>query len=184
MATIKKAQPGVKIKKVVKKVIKKDDGNGANDYKNMKDPSGKKGTMGGEGTNRGPNYNMLKAGGNIKKAQYGISTILSKNPNFSGLKGNTPKDSTDYKKGWNDARTKKHTWFPNKNKLAGFKEGRAGMKTGGTIKKAKTGTSLGMKSVKAGFDNNPGVTRADIITAATKKAKSGASMKKCKYGCK
>jgi hypothetical protein len=41
-----------------------------------------------------------------------------------------------------------------------------------------------MKSVKAGIDKNPGITRADIITAATKKAKSGASMKKCKYGCK
>lgn len=55
--------------------------------------------------------------------------------------------------------------------------------------KAKNGTSLGMKSVKAGFDNNPGVTRADIITAAKGKAKSGAKvkkapMKKCKYGCK
>lgn len=86
-----------------------------------------------------------------------------------------------------------------------------GAKNGKTMKKAKNGTSLGMKSVKAGFDNNPGVTRADIITAATKKAKSGAklkkqaataiamkkagktpkammksggSMKKCKYGCK
>lgn len=70
-------------------------------------------------------------------------------------------------------------------------------------KKAKNGTSLGMKSVKAGFDNNPGVTRADIITAAKGKAKSGTKMKKamagtmakpimksggkmtkCKYGCK
>jgi hypothetical protein len=80
-----------------------------------------------------------------------------------------------------------------------------GMKSGGTIKKAQGGTSLGMKSVKAGFDNNPGVTRADIITAATKKAKtgttipkknsvsknignlnkakSGKSMKTCKGGC-
>jgi len=79
-------------------------------------------------------------------------------------------------------------------------------KSGKTISKAKNGTSLGMKSVKAGFDKNPGVTRADIITAATKKAKtgtsvpkknsvsknignlnkakSGASMKKCRYGCK
>ena len=37
-------------------------------------------------------------------------------------------------------------------------------------KMAKGGsTSLGMKSVKAGFDNNPKVTRADIITAAKKK---------------
>ena len=68
-----------------------------------------------------------------------------------------------------------------------------GAKNGNTIKKAKHGTSLGMKSVKAGFDKNPGVTRADIITAAKGKAKSGASvkkaksgtkMKKCKYGCK
>lgn len=71
--------------------------------------------------------------------------------------------------------------------------------------KAKNGTALGMKSVKAGFDKNPGVTRADIIVAAKKKAKSGAKMKKammgntmtakpmmksggkiekCKYGCK
>jgi hypothetical protein len=78
-------------------------------------------------------------------------------------------------------------------------------KSGGTIKKAQGGTSLGMKSVKAGFDKNPGVTRADIITAATKKAKtgttipkknsvsknignlnkakSGKSMKTCKGGC-
>jgi hypothetical protein len=79
-------------------------------------------------------------------------------------------------------------------------------KNGKTIKKAKNGTSLGMKSVKAGFDKNPGVTRADVIVAAKKKAKtgisipkknsvsrnvsnlnkakSGTSMKKCKYGCK
>jgi hypothetical protein len=41
-----------------------------------------------------------------------------------------------------------------------------------------------MKSVKAGFDKNPGVTRADVITAAKGKAKAGKSMKKCKYGCK
>jgi len=38
------------------------------------------------------------------------------------------------------------------------------------IAKAKAGTSLGMKSVKAGYDNNPGVTRADIISAAKIKA--------------
>jgi hypothetical protein len=59
-----------------------------------------------------------------------------------------------------------------------------GMKSGGNMKKAKSGISLGMKSVKAGVDKNPGVTRADIITAATKKAKSGAKMTKCKTGCK
>jgi hypothetical protein len=43
-------------------------------------------------------------------------------------------------------------------------------------KKMKDGGSLGMKSVKAGYDSNPGVTRADIIVAAKKKAKSGATL--------
>ena len=51
-------------------------------------------------------------------------------------------------------------------------------KDGGKVTKAKNGTSLGMKSVKAGFDKNPGVTRADIITAATKKAKTGTTVPK------
>ena len=51
-------------------------------------------------------------------------------------------------------------------------------KNGGKVKKAANGTSLGMKSVKAGFDKNPGVTRADIITAAKGKAKSGKTIKK------
>lgn len=46
------------------------------------------------------------------------------------------------------------------------------------VKKAEKGTSLGMKSVKAGFDSNPGVTRADVIVAAKKEAKSGAKLKK------
>lgn len=47
------------------------------------------------------------------------------------------------------------------------------------VKKYQAGgkTSLGMKSVKAGFDKNPGVTRADIIVAAKKQAKGGASIK-------
>ena len=48
--------------------------------------------------------------------------------------------------------------------------------------KVKNGSSLGMKSVKAGFDKNPGVTRADIITAATKKAKNGKPVKKAAIG--
>ena len=46
------------------------------------------------------------------------------------------------------------------------------------IAKAKAGTSLGMKSVKPGYDNNTGVTRADIISAA--KMKAG----KAKHGAK
>ena len=46
------------------------------------------------------------------------------------------------------------------------------------IKKMAKGGALGMKSVKAGFDKNPGVTRADIIVAAKKEAKGGVKLKK------
>ena len=45
------------------------------------------------------------------------------------------------------------------------------------VSKMQKGGALGMKSVKAGFDKNPGVTRADIIVAAKKQAKGGASIK-------
>jgi hypothetical protein len=48
----------------------------------------------------------------------------------------------------------------------------------GSVGKAKSGTSLGMKSVKAGYDSNPGVTRADIIVAGQGKAKKGKMVKK------
>ena len=46
------------------------------------------------------------------------------------------------------------------------------------VSKMEKGGDLGMKSVKAGFDKNPGVTRADIIVAGKKEAKSGAKLKK------
>lgn len=57
-------------------------------------------------------------------------------------------------------------------------------KNGGAMKKAKDGTAFGMLSVKAGIDKNPNPTAADRIAGAKKMAKSGASMKKCRYGCK
>jgi hypothetical protein len=50
-----------------------------------------------------------------------------------------------------------------------------------TIKKAQDGakskSSLGMKSVKSGYDNNSGVTRADFVAIGKGTAKSGAKMK-------
>lgn len=57
-------------------------------------------------------------------------------------------------------------------------------RNGSKIKKAKDGGAFGMLSVKAGIDKNPNPTAADRIAGAKKMAKSGASMKKCKYGCK
>ena len=108
-------------KPVVKKTTKKDDGNGANDYKNMVDKStGKKGTMGGEGTNRGPNYNMLKKNGGkvvMKKAKAGSSlkaVDASKNPGLSKLP------------------------TPVRNKMGYMKDG-GKMKTGGKMAKCKYG---------------------------------------------
>jgi hypothetical protein len=50
------------------------------------------------------------------------------------------------------------------------------------ISKMQKGGALGMKSVKAGFDKNPGVTRADIIVAAKKEAKDGKKVKKAQFG--
>jgi len=60
------------------------------------------------------------------------------------------------------------------------KKGKPGYDANGfpVKKKMKSGGELGMKSVKAGFDKNPGVTRADIIVAAKKEAKQGAKMMK------
>jgi hypothetical protein len=54
------------------------------------------------------------------------------------------------------------------------------------IKKMESGgkSALGMKSVKSGFDKNPGVTRADIIVAAKKEAKDGKKVKKAQVGSK
>ena len=51
-------------------------------------------------------------------------------------------------------------------------------KNGKTMKKAQAGTSLGMKSVKSGYDNNSGVTRADFVAIGKGKAKSGTKLKK------
>ena len=116
-----------------------------------------------------------------------------------GNKLNTPatkQDSTDYKtgfirgvKGWKPSADRlKYEGEGEYQKMGRWegqnakKEALSKKKTGGKITKAKNGTSLGMKSVKAGFDKNPGVTRADIITAATKKAKNGKPVKKAAIG--
>lgn len=65
-----------------------------------------------------------------------------------------------------------------KSKTLSPKSSSVSKKLGSYGKKMKDGGSLGMKSVKAGFDKNPGVTRADIITAAKGKAQAGKKVKK------
>jgi hypothetical protein len=53
-----------------------------------------------------------------------------------------------------------------------------GMKSGGKIKKAKSGGSF------PDLNKDGKVTRADILKGRGVIAKKGASVKKCKYGCK
>lgn len=55
-------------------------------------------------------------------------------------------------------------------------------KASSVSRRLQKGGSLGMKSVKAGYDNNPAVTRADIIVAAKKQAKKGMKVKKAQSG--
>jgi hypothetical protein len=130
-----------------------------------------------------------KTGGRVvKKAQTGTKVG---GPTYSNLKVKNPtaKDSLRYKSAYDKVMNNQRLNFPSRVEAEGSQEALkklkdmksksvAKSKSGSRIKKAANGTSLGMKSVKAGFDKNPGVTRADIITAAKGKAKSGAKMAK------
>lgn len=106
-----------------------------------------------------------KNGGPIKKAQNGTSEYSDPTPLFNKIKKS--KDSID-----NARKTLKEK----------MKKEEKNYKSKVSKLKMKNGGSLGMKSVKAGFDNNPGVTRADIIVAAKKEAKKGMKVKKAQMG--
>jgi hypothetical protein len=87
----------------------------------------------------------------------------------------TRQDSLDYKRGWlrglkgdkPSAMEKKYQGENEYEKMGRWEGQNKGKKS--SVKKAKNGTSLGMKSVKVGFDKNSGITRADVIVAAKKK---------------
>jgi hypothetical protein len=123
----------------------------------------------------------------------------------------TSADSANYRRGF-ERGLKGGKEYPGERNIEkmgrweGQNVGKKKMKTGGTLSpskksvgktigklnKAKSGSSLGMKSVKAGFDKNPGVTRADFVSIGKGQAKKGAKIGakkmmgggKCKYGCK
>ena len=132
----------------------------------------------------------------IKKAQVGKGPIKAKKPVTDMQRDEmgrpvSPKQKSESLKGLQESVEYKGrpkmksggTLSPSKKSVG---------KTIGKLNKAKSGTSLGMKSVKAGFDKNPSVTRADIIVAGKGQAKKGAKIGakkmmgggKCKYGCK
>jgi len=106
----------------------------------------------------------------IKKAQVGTKAPINKTT--PGTKKQEPGLFEKVKKG-------------GKELLKAIGKGASAVKgkKGIMVKRAKSGTSLGMKSVKAGFDKNPGVTRADIIVAGKGKAQHGGKvMKKAQSG--
>ena len=136
----------------------------------------------------------------MKKAEYGVSMKDPKKPMSKKPMAPTPKKKTypilsDDGENYNGPKAGPREKTPG----GGFS------RNGSMMKKAKDGSSLGMKSVKAGYDSNPGVTRADFVSMGkgeakmgkkVKKAqmgtemmqspmmKKGGSVKKCKYGCK
>lgn len=133
-----------------------------------------------------PTYKNLKIGVSNKRISQGL-------PPKDGL-GASKEDSAFYRFGYNRG-LKGEKEYPGEPPVqkAGRWEGQNVPKKSAPKKKMKSGGSLGMKSVKAGFDKNPGVTRADIIVAGKGEAKYGkkvakksSKMKmggKCKYGC-
>ena len=175
MATIKKAQTGAKIKKPVAKP-KEDKYKGLGGEigrpifsdKEQRERRKKLGLPTSKAEEKAYYDKMAKEGAKngktIKKAQSG-DTIKKKYPTEERF---TTKNYDLKKTTYPGGGSKTETTFK-----SGAKFNIPSMKK----KKAKSGASLGMKSVKSGFDNNPGVTRADIITAAKGKAKSGAKMK-------
>ncbi len=197
MATMKKAQTGMAVKKPVVKVVKKttvkvtpkrdrSKDNPADEYKGMKDAKGNPAVdVGGEG--RTPPF---KKGGVVKKAKTGISV---------------PKKNSVSKNIGNLNKAKDGKSFPDLNKdgkitKADILKGRGVIAQKGATVKKKTGMDA-VKDVGKYVSTFGGATERDnpkqkdinivkkLKETGTKvknklRLKSGGSMKKCKYGCK
>lgn len=128
-----------------------------------------------------PSLGAYKTGGKMKKAANGTTTSETtkkpSNDKYKSLGGEIGKPIFTNEENSKRRKSLGLPTSPKEEKEYYKKMHNNGGRNGKTMKKAANGTSLGMKSVKAGFDKNPGVTRADIITAAKGKAKSGAKMK-------
>jgi len=174
-----KAQAG---KKVVKKpVAKKKTPHPNDDYKNMVDPAtGKKGTMGGEGTTPPFGGPKPKKGTKVYNGVTGKYDVVKKN-------------------GGPIKKAKAGGKFPDLNKdgkitKADILKGRGVIAQKGTKVKKQLSPApkkkTGMDAVKAlgKYVSTFGLATEGYNPAPSKKAKktmkAGGSMKKCKYGCK
>ena len=192
--SMNKAQAG---KKVVKKPVKKRTPHPNDDYKDMVDPAtGKKGTMGGEGTTppftRKERSKMPRVG-NMGSAKNGKSfPDLNKDGKVTRadiLKGRgvIAKKGAKIKKAQTGTAIKK---FKTETQAAdaGFK------KIGGVYSKARPKAAKTVTKMKNGGTKKaalgallPLAMKALPMVAGMlggKKKKNGGSMKKCKYGCK
>ena len=170
MMSMNKAQAG---KKVAKKPVKKRTPHPNDDYKDMVDPAtGKKGTMGGEGTTppftRKERSKMPRVG-NMGSAKNGKS--------FPDLNKDGKITRADILKGRGVIAKKGAT--VKKYQMGGFVSNEFAAKS---ISKPKT------KSKPKFIDSPIKTVKSKNINAFQGKkgmlAKSGVSMKKCKYGCK
>jgi hypothetical protein len=172
-----KAQAG---KKVVKKPVKKRTPHPNDDYKDMVDPAtGKKGTMGGEGTTppftRKERSKMPRVG-NMGSAKNGKSfPDLNKDGKITRadiLKGRgvIAKKGATVKKAQNGTAIKQQKWKKDHDsKIKGVK----GMSENEKVKKGITKLVPLASQIKA-----------NVMPPKPPKKKMGGSMKKCKYGCK
>jgi len=108
----------------------------------------------------------------MKKAEYGAVMKDPKKPMSKKPMAPTPKKKTypilsDDGENYNGPKAGPREKTPG----GGFS------RNGSMMKKAKDGSSLGMKSVKAGYDDNAGVTRADFVSIGKGEAKNGTKMK-------
>jgi hypothetical protein len=195
MRTLMKAQKG--------KSVKKKTPHPNDDYKNMKDPAtGKKGTVGGEGTNppftreerkKMPKVNNMGSGKNgksIKKAQVGgkiKGNPEGYNPKTSPLpntinKGGYEKKMDTIGKGT----TRSVRLLDGKGKLLGQERlGSVGAeKLSKRFKTEKSYTDKRRNLNRSFLEDKKALGEAASKSSSKKTMRSGGKMTKCKYGCK
>ena len=110
----------------------------------------------------------------MKKAQVGakVKKTFKSNPDSGGVAPFTAKEQTERRKKLGLPTSKKE------EKAYYDKMAKEGAKNGKSMTKAKNGKSF------PDLNKDGKVTRADILKGRGVIAKKGASVKKCKYGCK
>ena len=196
--SMNKAQAG---KKVAKKPVKKRTPHPNDDYKDMVDPAtGKKGTMGGEGTTppftRKERSKMPRVG-NMGSAKNGKSfpdlnkdgkitrADILKGRGVIAKKGATVKKAQDGALTYTTPRGKKYSLPQGASGPLNITRPNGSTRTiEDRDKYTKKMRRVMKRNTVDGVNQGTMTDTRQKNGGVTKKAKSGASMKKCKYGCK